>query len=100
MYEQQLTSIVVVNGKIVNSSQDHKDGMAVQLQLQPSTAGRTVYLSYLRNSGAESTENTTWNGISFEQNRDGTPLQVSDDEHTVQVDANSMANLCYETQKL
>lgn len=84
----------------MNSSQNHKDSITAQLQVPPSTAGQTVYLSYLRNSGAESTENTTWNGISFKQNRDGTPLQVSDDEHTVQVDANGMANLCYKTQKL
>ncbi|KAI1659118.1 hypothetical protein F4813DRAFT_353944 [Daldinia decipiens] len=90
--QEQLASIVVVNGKMVNSSQDHKDGIAVQLQLPPSTAGQTVYLSYLTSPGAESTENTTWNGISFEQNGDGTPTQVSDDEHTVDVDANGIAN--------
>ncbi|OTB12033.1 glycoside hydrolase family 79 protein [Daldinia sp. EC12] len=90
--QEQLTTIVVVNGKIVNSSQEHKDGISIQLQLPSSAAGKTVYLSHLTNSGADATSNTTWNGISFEQNEDGTPVQVSDDEHTVRVDSNGMVN--------
>ncbi|KAI1476523.1 hypothetical protein F4774DRAFT_392605 [Daldinia eschscholtzii] len=90
--QEQLTTIVVVNGKIVNSSQEHKDGISIQLQLPSSAAGKTVYLSHLTNSGADATSNTTWNGISFEQNEDGTPVQVSDDEHTVQVDSNGVVN--------
>ncbi|KAI0130971.1 hypothetical protein F4814DRAFT_456924 [Daldinia grandis] len=39
------------------------------------------------------TKITAWDGISFEQNGYNTPLQVLDDEHTVQVDDNGVANI-------
>ncbi|KAI1767093.1 glycoside hydrolase superfamily [Hypoxylon sp. FL1150] len=85
--EAQLSSVVVVNGKTANSSQAQKDSISIQLQLPSSSAGQIVYLSYLTNTGADATMNTTWNGLSFEQNGDGTPTAVSDDSggQTVQV---------------
>ncbi|KAI1799243.1 glycoside hydrolase family 79 protein [Daldinia bambusicola] len=90
--QEQLASVVVVNGKIANGSQERKGGIAVQLQLPPTAAGKTVYLAYLTNSGADATANTTWSGISFEQSGDGTPVRVSDDEYAVQVDAGGTAS--------
>lgn len=42
----------------------------------PSWAGRTVYLSTLTASGSDATDNTTWNGISYEQNNAGRPATV------------------------
>ncbi|OTA58043.1 hypothetical protein K449DRAFT_334978 [Hypoxylon sp. EC38] len=86
VYQQkQLSSVVVINAKMANSSQRKKDGVVVQLQLPNVAAGGTVYLSYLTSKGADATANTTWNGISFEQSGDGTPTQVSENGQTVQV---------------
>ncbi|OTA95187.1 glycoside hydrolase family 79 protein [Hypoxylon sp. CO27-5] len=81
----QLSSVVVINAKMANSSQTKKDGVVVQLQLPNVAAGGTVYLSYLTSKGADATANTTWNGISFELSGDGTPRQVSGNEQTVQI---------------
>ncbi|KAI2610832.1 uncharacterized protein GGS25DRAFT_480165 [Hypoxylon fragiforme] len=102
VYQQQaLATLVVVNGKVFNSSssnsnsnsnsapgsqpQKQRGRITVQLQLPPSTAGQTLYLAYLTNAGADATANTTWNGISFEQSGDGTPAQVSSSENTVRI---------------
>jgi hypothetical protein len=51
----------------------------------PSLAGQTLYLSELTASGADSTSNATWNGISYEMSGDGTPTTVSSTQNTVAV---------------
>ncbi|KAI0830413.1 hypothetical protein F5Y06DRAFT_290641 [Hypoxylon sp. FL0890] len=91
--EQQLASMIIINARMVNSTQQNKGGITIQLQLPTNAAvGReTVYLSYLTNDGADSTLNTTWNGISFELSDDGTPTQVSDSQRTVLVDDDGIA---------
>ncbi|KAI1076428.1 hypothetical protein F5B20DRAFT_556012 [Whalleya microplaca] len=82
---EQLASVVVVNGKMANSSQTDKASVTVEVQLPTSVAGQTLHLSYLTNDGADATKGTTWNGISFEQSGDGTPTQASDEDKTVTV---------------
>ncbi|KAI1403513.1 glycoside hydrolase superfamily [Hypoxylon fuscum] len=89
---KQLASVVVVNGKMANSSQAQKDHLTVQLHLPMSLANQTVYLAHLTNQGADATMNTTWNGISFEQSGDGTPTQVSDDGQTVEIASDGTAS--------
>ncbi|KAI0384832.1 glycoside hydrolase superfamily [Hypomontagnella monticulosa] len=90
--EEQLASVVVVNGKIANISEAQKTSATVQLQLPSSSAGQAVYLSYLTNSGADATVNTTWDGFSFEQNGDGIPVRISNEEHTVRVGSDGTAS--------
>ncbi|KAI6085613.1 hypothetical protein F4821DRAFT_240157 [Hypoxylon rubiginosum] len=92
VYQQaQLSSVVVINGNLLNSSQTQTEGaggsITIQLQLPASSAGQTVYLSYLMSAGADATANTTWNGLSFEQSGDGTPTAAADESGrpTVQV---------------
>ncbi|KAI1457856.1 glycoside hydrolase family 79 protein [Annulohypoxylon moriforme] len=92
VYQQgQLASVVVVNGKLANSSLDQKSYITIELQLSTSAAGQTVYLAYLSGAGADATVDTTWNGISFEKGGDGTPTQVDGYQRTVQVQANGTA---------
>ncbi|XXG97324.1 hypothetical protein Hte_003620 [Hypoxylon texense] len=92
----QLASVVLINGKMANSSTppEQKTRVSVQLQLPASAAGRTVYLSYLTSSGADATANTTWNGLSFERSGDGTPDPAGDDsgQQTAQVAGDGTAS--------
>ncbi|KAI2632495.1 hypothetical protein GGS26DRAFT_598249 [Hypomontagnella submonticulosa] len=90
--QEELASVVVVNGKMANVSAEQKPSATVQLQFPSSSAGRTVYLSYLTNAGADATANTTWDGLSFEQNGDGIPTRVSNEEHTVRVGDDGVAS--------
>ncbi|PWN20807.1 hypothetical protein BCV69DRAFT_199828 [Microstroma glucosiphilum] len=43
----------------------------------PSWAGKTVYVSYLSAAGVDATENTTWNGLSYEVSGTGLATPVS-----------------------
>ncbi|KAI0006973.1 glycoside hydrolase family 79 protein [Xylariaceae sp. FL0662B] len=88
---KQLASVVVVNGKMANTSQTDKASITVQVQLPTSVAGQTLHLSYLTNEGADATKGTTWNGISFEQSGDGKPTQVSDEDKTVTINDDGSA---------
>ncbi|KAI1090099.1 glycoside hydrolase family 79 protein [Rostrohypoxylon terebratum] len=90
--EKRLASVVVVNGKMANTSLESKDNVTVQLQLPAPMAGQVVYLSYLTSAGADATDNTTWNGISFEKSGDGTPTNVDGAQQTVLVTNDGMAS--------
>ncbi|KAI1214480.1 glycoside hydrolase family 79 protein [Annulohypoxylon truncatum] len=93
VYQQEkLASVVVVNGKMANSSLEYKGNVTVQLQLPASAAGQVVYLAYLTGPGADATADTTWNGISFEKSGDGTPTQVDGSQQTVLVAADGTAS--------
>lgn len=43
----------------------------------PSWAGKTVYVSYLSAAGVDATQNTTWNGLSYEVSGTGLATAVS-----------------------
>ncbi|KAI1389029.1 uncharacterized protein F4822DRAFT_429642 [Hypoxylon trugodes] len=90
---QTLASVVIINGKIANSTQAQRDTTTVQLQLPPSLAGKALYLSYLSNSGADAKSNTTWNGLSFEHDPNGTPMTVADNGHAIQVASIGIASI-------
>lgn len=80
-----LQSIAVINSKMANATETNKANLTVSVTLPTSLAGETVYLSYLTNDGIDSKYNTTWNGISYEQDSVGTANQVDDSEDTVTV---------------
>ncbi|KAI1344547.1 glycoside hydrolase family 79 protein [Xylariaceae sp. FL0016] len=82
---ERLGSIVVANGKLANVSASDKPTMTVSVTVPTSLAGETVHLSYLTADGADATSGTTWNGLSFEENGDGSQTQVSDDDETTTV---------------
>lgn len=90
--EGHLASVVVVNGKMANTSLESKDNVTVQLQLPASMAGQIVYLSYLTSAGADATADTTWNGISFEKSGDGTPTTVDNSQQTVPIANDGMVS--------
>ncbi|KAL7624158.1 hypothetical protein AAE478_005715 [Parahypoxylon ruwenzoriense] len=83
VYQQgHLASIVVVNSKTANASSSAHDKLTVQLKLPADLAGQTVFISYLTSPGADASEDTTWNGVSFEHSGDGTPTQGPADDDT------------------
>ncbi|CAJ2511344.1 Uu.00g069690.m01.CDS01 [Anthostomella pinea] len=90
----QLSSVVVLNGRMANQSvpEAQKPALTVQVQLPAALAGQTMYFSYLTGPGADATEGTTWNGISFEQSGTGIPTTVSSDDVTVQVAGDGSAS--------
>ncbi|KAI5925503.1 hypothetical protein F4810DRAFT_54187 [Camillea tinctor] len=75
---EALASLVLVNARVANESAADKPALSVTLQLPPASAGQTLYLAYLTAAGADSTEGTTWNGLSFETSGDGTSTTVND----------------------
>ncbi|KAK7754334.1 hypothetical protein SLS62_003627 [Diatrype stigma] len=80
-----LDSLVVVNGKMANVSEPDKASIEFSVQVPSSLSGQMLYLSYLTSDGADATNGTTWNGISYEVSGDGTPTIVSDDNEVVEV---------------
>lgn len=81
----KLSSFAIINAKMANVTDTDKSNLTVSISLPTSLAGETIHLAYLTNDGVDAKYNTTWNGISFEDNGDGTPTQVSDDDDTVTV---------------
>jgi len=75
--DNSLASIVVLNTAIANTSTSPRPSLTVSLRLPSSLAGQTLYLSYLTNEGADARNGTTWNGISYEQDPQGTPTVIN-----------------------
>ncbi|KAI3398057.1 hypothetical protein diail_9921 [Diaporthe ilicicola] len=80
-----LQSITVLNTKTANATETDKANVTVSVSLPTSLAGKTVHLARLTNDGLDSKFNTTWNGVSFEQDSVGTKTQVDDSDETVTV---------------
>ncbi|KAI1632428.1 hypothetical protein F4809DRAFT_656346 [Biscogniauxia mediterranea] len=74
-----LSSVVVVNARPANASAADKPSLAVRVRLPAAAAGQTLHLAYLSGPGADATDGTTWNGLSFEQSGDGTATPADDD---------------------
>lgn len=80
-------SIVLLNTNQANSTNTNKGSQNFTLSL-PDLQGKTLHLSYLTADGSDSTTNTTWNGISFEQSGFGQPQTVDKTDHTIDIDSN------------
>lgn len=80
-----LQSIAVINSKMANTTETDKSNLTVSVSLPTSLAGKTIHLAYLTNDGMDAKYNTTWNGLSFEQDSIGTETQVDDSDETVTV---------------
>lgn len=80
-----LQSIAVINSKVANVTETNKANLTVSVTLPTSLAGKTVHLAYLTNDGMDAKYNTTWNGLSYEQDSLGTATQVDDSDETVTV---------------
>ncbi|KAI0161437.1 glycoside hydrolase family 79 protein [Xylariaceae sp. FL1272] len=80
-----LASIVLINGQPSNVSVSSKQSLDIQLQLPRSSGDQTIHLAYLTASGADATDGTTWNGLSYELSPDGIPTVVSNSDDTLHV---------------
>lgn len=80
-----LQSITVLNTKTANTTETDKANVTVSVSLPTSLAGKTVHLARLTNEGLDAKFNTTWNGVSFEQDSVGTQTQVDDTDETATV---------------
>lgn len=73
-----LAGVVVINGKLANSTTSASDRVGINLSLTlDSVGGQRLWLQTLDAKGAEVTSGATWNGLSFDENSDGTPRRVS-----------------------
>lgn len=88
-----LSAVVILNTKPSNASVSSKPSLSFTLNLGSSYKGQTLYISTLTAQGADSLNGTTWNGISYETNGDGTPKSVGGDDTTVQCDSNGVATV-------
>lgn len=88
-----LASIVMINSKVANASETHKDSLTFDLTLPTEFAGQTLYLSYLTADGADSKHGTTWDGVSYETSGDGTPTVADDTIHSTTVGADGSVSV-------
>ncbi|ROW12390.1 hypothetical protein VMCG_00791 [Cytospora schulzeri] len=86
-----LTSVVIINSKQSNESEDRKGSLTVTLSLG-GFKGQKLYLSYLTADGADSKNGTVWNGMRY-SDEDGTPSIVDDSVQTVTVGNDGMARV-------
>ncbi|KAF6828348.1 glycoside hydrolase family 79 protein [Colletotrichum musicola] len=89
----ELSSVVIINGKVANVSESAKGNVTFDLSLPSSLAGQTLHLGYLTSDGSDATSGATWNGLSFEQGNDGRQTQMSDEDITVNVDDDGKASI-------
>ncbi len=80
-----LDSLVIINGKMANMTEPNKARVDVSINVPPSLAGQKLHLSYLTSDGADASNGTIWNGISYEQSGDGTPTRVYNVDDIVQI---------------
>lgn len=62
--EGRLTSVVIINALQANASDTNKGSLNVSLSLE-GYEGQTLFLSYLTAPGADSLNETVWNGLSY-----------------------------------
>jgi hypothetical protein len=72
-----LATIVLINSNPANVSETNKPTLTFELSLPTQFAGKDLYLAYLTNDGADAKTGTTFDGVSYEQNDDGTPTRVN-----------------------
>lgn len=90
----ELASVVLINSRPVNGSAANAPNMTFELAFDRSFGGNTVHLAYLTNpDGADASSGTTWNGISYEENGDGTPKVVDDTEYTLKIESDGSLNV-------
>ena len=90
--DETLSSLILINSVQANASATSKPNLTVSVSL-PDYAGQTLYLSYLTADGADSLSNTTWNGISFEQDSVGTPSGGDQDPQGVTIGTDGVATI-------
>jgi hypothetical protein len=88
---QKISAIAIINARPANESMQQKGGVTFRLTNLP--AGETLYLSTLTAAGSDSLAGSTWNGISFEENSDGTPQTVNETIATVTVSSSGEASV-------
>lgn len=79
--DDALSGLALVNTKTSNISSPTGNSIDFTFT-QSSLAGKTFYLSALTAAGTDATQNTTWNGMSYEQHADGKSTPVKN--NTVQ----------------
>lgn len=87
-----IASVILLNTRLVNATSPTKNSVNWTVHL-PSLSGRTLFLSYLTNSGADSLFNTTWNGMSYEQDSTGMPTNLNQAAQTVVVATDGTATI-------
>ncbi len=81
--EGKLAALVFINTVVANAS-GSKGSLTIDLSLLD-FSGQTLHLSYLTADGADSTQGTTWNGISYDKSGDGSPTIVNSDTKNVTI---------------
>ncbi|KIW17511.1 hypothetical protein PV08_04705 [Exophiala spinifera] len=76
--DSSLATIVLINSNPANVSSTDKPTLTFELSLPTEFAGQDLYLSYLTNAGADAKHGTTFAGVSYEENGDGTASRVND----------------------
>lgn len=90
--DSKLAAIVIINSVVANTSETDKSSITIDLSL-PDFEGEDLYLSYLTADGADSYYNTTFNGVSFEQNSVGLPSTINSTVQTVTVGSDGSASV-------
>lgn len=88
----ELSAVILVNSMTSNAAVTSKGSVTFQLSF-PHAIGETLYISTLTAAGGDSTSGTTWNGISFETNSDGTPSTTSKTVQTVVIGSDGSASV-------
>lgn len=91
--DDSLASVVLINTNPANISTVPKQTLTVSLTLPTSLAGETLFLSYLTAAGADAKNETTWNGISYEQDSEGTPTLVNGTTASVTVGSDGSVSI-------
>lgn len=81
--EGRLAALVFINTVVANAS-DPKGYLVIDISL-PDFAGQTLHLSYLTADGADSTQGTTWNGVSYDEGGDGSPTMIRSDTQSITI---------------
>lgn len=81
---ENLSSIILINTQVANSTNPSIPSVNITISL-PTLVGRTFFLSYLTAAGADSMYNTTWNGVSYEQDSTGMPTSLNQPVQSVVV---------------
>jgi hypothetical protein len=87
-----LSAVVLINSMTSNAATTSKSTVTFSLSF-PNAKGQTLYLSILTAAGGDSTTGTTWNGISFESNSDGTPSTSDKTVQTVTIGSDGSASV-------
>lgn len=90
--QEKLQAVILINSKRADASESNKKSYTFNVNFGSANKDKDVYISYLTAPGADSMDDTTWNGIQY-SNDDGKATQIDDRVKTIRTSSSGSVTI-------